>query len=414
MDTATVRVDGRPVPAEVDQDGRGYWIVHNGTRVLVPGSGEVTYNDATGRIKSYVPAPGLDSVASRMGLHVTARPVVESVPAPVVESKADRPRSVVEMIGQDRVRTQLMVRVRGAKLRGTHPGHVLLTGPPGLGKTSIAELVAQQTGGEMIRAIGSALSKPETLVATLNRLARGRTDVLFIDEVHELPQRTEELLYTVMEDGRVDVAVGSGARAGVRSVQLPEFILVGATTLPGLLSQPFRDRFASVFSLEYYSTNELTRIIEAAAQRAGAKIDTHAAGELARRSRGTARVALGLFRASWDYTVAMADSTDVPITVDTVSQALELDEVDTLGLTRDDRSVLDCICRVHSGGPVGLDNLAATAGVDNRTLTGVIEPFLLREELIRRERVGRVATVKAFVHLGLDVPPALGLDAQCS
>lgn len=402
MDTATVHVDGRPVQAEVDEHGRGYWIQHSGQRVLVPGSGEVTFDSATGQVKRYAP---LDSVAARMGLSVTPRATTAPAPPVQVESRADRPKSVVEMIGQDRVRTQLMVRVRGAKVRGTHPGHVLLFGPPGLGKTSIAELVAQETGGAMVRAIGSALSTPELLANTLNRLSRERVDVLFIDEIHELVQKIEELLYTAMEDGRIELATGKGVNACVHSVQLPAFILVGATTLPGTLSAPFRDRFTSKFSLEYYSVDELTRIIEKYAERSGAKIDADAAVELARRSRGTPRIALeGHFMAAWDYTVAMADSADVPITMQTVSDALELNEIDALGLTRDDREVLTALCVAHKGGPVGMETLAATAGVDNRTLDGAIEPFLMREELLRRTRGGRVATRKTFEHMGLEVP----------
>jgi Holliday junction DNA helicase RuvB len=350
----------------------------------------------------------MESAAAKMGLSLSPKPKAKPVAVKPVESKADRPRSVVDMVGQDRVRTQLTVRVRGAQARGTALPHVLLTGPPGLGKTSLAELVATETGGRLVRAIGSALATPILLAKALAELSKDRVDVLFVDEVHELTSAVEELLYTCLEDGRLEIASGSGAAARVTSVQLPRFILVGATTLPGRLSQPFRDRFGLQLALDYYSEDELSRIITGAAKRKGATLGSGAADALARRGRGTPRVALRLFEGAWDYSAAMTRSASNPITVDDVNAALDLDGIDSLGLDAHDRAVLDCVCRIHKGGPVGLTNLANSCGVDSRTLDSMVEPYLIRAELLRRTQRGRVATEKAFTHLGLVAPITLG------
>jgi Holliday junction DNA helicase RuvB len=358
------------------------------------------------------------SVAEAMGLSVSppAPPPMRQPPRRERErtGRARRVSRVVDMIGQDEARTRLVVRVRGARLRNEHPGHVLLYGPPGLGKTTLAEIVAHETGGELVRAVGSQLSTPNVLARTLSELSTRRVDVLFIDEIHALPRVIEELLYMAMEDGRIEIKVGSGQDAQIKSVPLPSFILVGATTLPGWLSQPLRDRFASSFSLEFYSEDELTRIVQAHAEDRGAKLDPEAAVVIGRRSRGTPRIALRLFMAAWDFTVAMAESTDVPITVETAEQALALEGVDAIGLDRDDLRLLRTVCQQYRGGPIGLRNLAATLGMDERTVSAQIEPYLLRAGLLRISRRGRAATEAAFAHLALDVPFSVDDESQHS
>ena len=400
----TIKANGREVHADVSPDGSTMTFEHEGHPVTVPFRPGSRYE---------AEPLALSSVAARMGLTVSApKPAPAPKPAVVERTKADRPRSVVEMIGQDRARTQLKVRVRGTALRGRHPGHILLSGGPGLGKTSLAALVAQETGGELIETIGSALKTTQLLADTLSKLSRERTDVLFIDEIHALTTTVEELLYTAMEDGRISVA-GSGQDAAISTIKLPEFIVVGATTMPGKVSAPFRDRCSLKLELEYYTVEQLTAIIEHLAERQEVKIEPEAAHELARRSKGTARVAKNLFESATSYAFAMADTVDVPVRLEDVHAALELDEIDELGLDRAERALLDCLCRIQRGKPIGLEALAASVGQDNRTIEAT-ELYLIRAELIRRTKGGRLPTVKAFEHLGIEPPAGLSLFAEVS
>lgn len=349
----------------------------------------------------------LQDIAAAMGLRVSD----QQQPTPVRRRRernasraAVRPTAVVDMVGQDKARVMLTMRTRGALLRGAHPGHILLYGPPGLGKTTLAEIVAHETGGPLIRTVGSQLSTPLALANSLSELSPRQVSVFFVDEIHGTPRKVEELLYMAMEDQRIEVTTGRGADARVQTINLPSFILVGATTLPGWLTQPLRDRFVTQLSLEYYTSEELTQIINGAAQSKGATITPEAAQMLGERSRGTPRVALRLLANCWDYTVAMANDADAPITADSVEACLALEGIDRIGLTQDDLTLLRAICVQHRGGPIGLENLAATIGLDNRTVDGVIEPYLIRAGLLRRTRRGRAATRAAFAHLRLEAP----------
>lgn len=370
---------------------------------------------------------GWRDVAGALGL-----PVSPEVPGPPRRDRrreqfggTERPASLWDMVGQSAARTRIVVSINGARARETHPGHFLFYGPPGLGKTSLAELVASTTGGQLNEAVGSQLNSADVFREFIEKLRwRDRhgnpvVDVLFVDEIHALPRRIAELFYKAMEDGEVPIRVGKGAQARTIMHKLPPYILVGATTLPGALAQPFVDRFETKLSLEYYTDDELTTIIVNAAEAKGAKLDPDAAAKLAKRARSTPRVALRLLTVSWNVASAMAGSADVPITTETVETALSMEEIDSLGLDKDDRALLIALCKTFRGGPVGLENLAITSGIDEQTVKASIEPYLIRAGLMRRTTRGRQATERAYDHLlglgtveGLPECPAHCLDQE--
>ena len=376
--------------------------------VTVPGTGRYRINDdctSTLMIGSRGKPKVTDfsEFAARMGIKVKEpKPVVvREAASSASKSKAVRPTDIITMIGQEKLRVRLTAHMRASKLLGKPVGHILLQGPPGLGKTSIAMLIADMAGGDLVIASGDALKTPETLVNELGELKDG--DVYFIEEMHGLPEKPKRTLLTAMEDGRVDLAVGSGTRSVVESKMLNDFILVGATTEPGKLPQPLLDRFAIRGAVDYYDADEIAEIITQAAERDHIKIEEKAATELAHRSRRTPRIALNLLAMAHEYAVASADSTDVPVTVLDVNRALEMEDIDHNGLTKSDRAVLWDLCKVHKGGPVGLTNLATGADTDNRTLES-IESYLIRAKYIIRTGQGRVATNWGFEAVGLEPP----------
>ncbi len=311
-----------------------------------------------------------------------------------------RPRHLEDFVGQDVVRGQLSVVLRAATSRGSSPDHVLLSGPPGLGKTTLAMIIANELGGSLRLTSGPAVQHAGDLAAILSALEEG--DVLFIDEIHRLARTAEEMLYLAMEDYRVDVVVGKGPGATSIPLSLPPFTVVGATTRAGLLPAPLRDRFGFTGHLDYYSASELAQIVTRSAGLLGLEIDAEAAHELASRSRGTPRIANRLLRRvqDWAQVHGMPGVADLPST----QAALKVFEVDALGLDRLDRSVLTALCTRFGGGPVGLTTLAVSVGEEAETVETVAEPYLVREGLMVRTPRGRAATAAAYTHLGLELP----------
>ncbi|QAU52267.1 Holliday junction branch migration DNA helicase RuvB [Corynebacterium pelargi] len=310
-----------------------------------------------------------------------------------------RPKSIEEFIGQPKVRNQLNLVLGGAKHRGVAPDHVLLSGPPGLGKTTMAMIIAYELGAGLRMTSGPALERAGDLAAMLSNLMEG--DVLFIDEIHRMARPAEEMLYMAMEDFRVDVIVGKGPGATSIPLELAPFTLVGATTRSGMLTGPLRDRFGFTAQMEFYSTEDLTKVVLRAANILGVSISNDAAREIASRSRGTPRIANRLLRRVRDFAEVHADGR---IDLGAAKAALLVFDVDERGLDRLDRAVLDALIRGHGGGPVGVNALAIAVGEEPSTVEEVCEPYLVRAGMIARTPRGRVATAAAWLHLGLQPP----------
>ena len=311
--------------------------------------------------------------------------------------KTLRPMTLDEYIGQEKAKANLKVYIEAAKQRGESLDHVLFYGPPGLGKTTLAGIIANEMGVNMKVTSGPAIGKPGEMAAILSNLAEG--DILFVDEIHRLNRQVEEVLYPAMEDYVIDIMVGKGATARSIRLDLPHFTLVGATTRAGLLSAPLRDRFGVVHHLEFYNVEELKTIIVHSAKKLEVKIDEEGAIELARRSRGTPRLANRLLKRVRDFAQVQYNG---EITKEVASFALDLLEVDKMGLDQNDRNILLTIIEKFQGGPVGLDTLAAAIGEDAGTIEDVYEPYLVKNGFINRTPKGRVATEFAYHHFGIE------------
>lgn len=319
------------------------------------------------------------------------------------QDRSLRPKRLEDFVGQESVRDQLAVSIEAAQARGDALDHVLLAGPPGLGKTSLAQIVAEELGVPFIQTAGPALERKGDVAAFLTALEPRA--VFFVDEIHRLPRALEETFYPAMEDGQLPITVGQGAGARVVTLDLPPFTLVGATTRAGLLTTPLRDRFGIQHRLEHYGPDDLGRIVTRSAQLLGIEIDPLGAVAIAARSRGTPRVANRLLKRVRDYAEVRGDGV---VTEQIAAHALDLLQVDHEGLDRLDRELLRAICEMFSGGPVGLSTLAVAVGEEQDTIEDVYEPYLLQRGLIERTPRGRVATVRAWRHLGIE-PPSDGV-----
>lgn len=313
-----------------------------------------------------------------------------------------RPQSLDEYIGQEKTKNTLKIYIEAAKQRHDPLDHVLFYGPPGLGKTTLSGIIANEMGVHMKVTSGPAIEKPGEMAAILNNLQEG--DILFVDEIHRLNRQVEEVLYPAMEDFAIDIMIGKGATARSIRLDLPKFTLVGATTRAGLLSAPLRDRFGVMHHLEFYNQKELTTIILRSAQVLGVEIDPKGAAEIAKRSRGTPRLANRLLKRVRDFAQVKYDGR---ITLEVACFALDLLEVDQYGLDKIDRRILQTMILNFNGGPVGLETLAAAIGEDSGTLEDVYEPYLLQNGFLNRTPRGRMASVLAYRHLGFDYPEAL-------
>lgn len=313
--------------------------------------------------------------------------------------RAIRPKSLADYTGQAHVREQMAIFIEAARGRGEPLDHLLIFGPPGLGKTTLAMIVANEMGVNIKTTSGPVLEKAGDLAALLTNLEEN--DVLFIDEIHRLSPVVEEILYPAMEDYQLDLMIGEGPAARSIKLDLPPFTLVGATTRAGALTSPLRDRFGIVQRLEFYKVEELSQIIQRSAHFLNMQLNEAGATEIARRSRGTPRIANRLLRRVRDYAQVKADGV---VTVEVAAAALKMVDVDAQGFDYMDRKLLDAIIDKFMGGPVGLDNLAAAIGEEKETIEDVIEPFLIQQGFIQRTPRGRIATPRAYQHLGFDLP----------
>jgi Holliday junction DNA helicase RuvB len=315
-----------------------------------------------------------------------------------------RPRTLADFVGQDRVKEQLQVLLEGARQRDEPVDHLLFSGPPGLGKTTLAQIVALEMGAGFQPTSGPALERPSDLAAILTNL--GDRDVLFVDEIHRMPRTVEEVLYPALEDFSLDVVLGKGPTARSIRLDLPRFTMIGATTRPGRITLPLRERFGFSPRLDYYDTDDLTTIVLRSAGILGVETAPEGAGEIARRARGTPRIANRLLRRVRDVAEVRHDGT---ISGDVARSGLAMFEVDEEGLDRLDHAILHAIIDRFSGGPVGLTTLAAAVGEEPDTVEDVVEPYLLQLGFLQRTPRGRVASPRAYAHLGLTAPGQLPL-----
>ena len=313
--------------------------------------------------------------------------------------RALRPRALADYVGQPKIREQLDIFVAAARGRAEALDHVLLFGPPGLGKTTLAHIVAAEMGVNLRQTSGPVLERPGDLAALLTNLEKN--DVLFIDEIHRLSPVVEEILYPALEDYQIDIMIGEGPAARSIKLDLQPFTLVGATTRAGMLTNPLRDRFGIVARLEFYSVEDLTYIVSRSARLMGAQIDEAGAREIARRARGTPRIANRLLRRVRDYAEVRADGR---ISAPVADAALVMLDVDPVGFDVMDRKLLEAVLHKFAGGPVGLDNLAAAIGEESGTIEDVLEPYLIQQGYLQRTPRGRIATPSAYRHFGLAAP----------
>jgi Holliday junction DNA helicase RuvB len=335
-----------------------------------------------------------------------ARRVVSAAPASPNEEaieRALRPKGLDDYVGQAKVREQLEIFIGAAKKRAEAMDHVLLFGPPGLGKTTLSHIIANELGVNLRQTSGPVLEKPKDLAAILTNLERN--DVLFIDEIHRLSPVVEEILYPALEDYQIDIMIGEGPAARSIKLDLQPFTLVGATTRAGMLTNPLRDRFGIVARLEFYTAEELARIVRRSAGLLNVSTDDEGAAEIARRSRGTPRIANRLLRRVRDYVEVKGDGRIVKAQAEL---ALKMLDVDPLGFDLMDRKLLEAVIHRFDGGPVGLDNVAAAIGEERDTIEDVIEPYLIQQGFLQRTPRGRIATLAAYRHLGVTPPRSPG------